>query len=182
MKITVDQIGYLPAAKKLAVADYAGPFYLENELTGQKSEIHVSVREMRMDPTAGENVWQLDFSDLKEPGCFLIKDDQGNASQTFKVEPHLYKTVKNALLKAFYFQRCGMELEEKYAAMFKRPACHLKDSVLFEDPGEVLDIQGGWHDAGDFGRYVSAGAVAVAHMLYAYELFPEAFEDTVNIP
>nr|MCR4587815.1 glycoside hydrolase family 9 protein [Lachnospiraceae bacterium] len=47
---------------------------------------------------------------------------------------------------------------------------------------EVLDIQGGWHDAGDFGRYVSAGAVAVAHMLYAYELFPEAFEDTVNIP
>ncbi|MCR5032494.1 MAG: glycoside hydrolase family 9 protein [Lachnospiraceae bacterium] len=182
MKITVDQIGYLPEAAKIAVADHEGPFYLENELTGEKSAVPVSVRSMGKDETAGETVWQLDFSDLREPGCYLLKDAEGNASQTFKVEPHLYKTVKNALLKAFYFQRCGMELEKEYASVYTHPACHEGGSLLYEDQKITLDIQGGWHDAGDFGRYVSAGAVAVAHLLYAYELFPEAFEETVNIP
>ncbi len=182
MKITVDQVGYLPEAAKIAVADGEGNFYLENELTGKKVDIPISISAMGEDPTAGEKVWQLDFSSLKEPGCYLIRDEQGNRSHTFKVEPHLYKTVKNALLKAFYFQRCGMELEEKYASVYTHPACHEGTSVLLEDQNVTLDIQGGWHDAGDFGRYVSAGAVAVAHLLYAYELFPEAFEETVNIP
>ena len=38
-----------------------------------------------------------------------------------------------------------------------------------------FDMTGGWHDAGDFGRYISPAAVAVGHLLYAYELSPKAF-------
>ena len=41
---------------------------------------------------------------------------------------------------------------------------------------------GGWHDAGDYGKYVGPGAVTVAHMLYAYRLFPNGCTDKLNIP
>ena len=47
---------------------------------------------------------------------------------------------------------------------------------------EKVDACGGWHDAGDYGRYSSAAAVALGHLLYAYELFPESFSETINIP
>ena len=47
---------------------------------------------------------------------------------------------------------------------------------------EGYDMTGGWHDAGDFGRYSTAAAVALGHILYAYELFPESFQDGLNIP
>lgn len=45
-----------------------------------------------------------------------------------------------------------------------------------------FDMTGGWHDAGDFGRYISPAAVAVGHLLYAYELFPESFQASLHIP
>lgn len=43
-------------------------------------------------------------------------------------------------------------------------------------------MTGGWHDAGDFGRYISPAGVTIGHLLYAYELFPESLQDSFNIP
>jgi endoglucanase len=42
-------------------------------------------------------------------------------------------------------------------------------------------VSGGWHDAGDYGRYVVAGAVAAADLLEAYEDFEVAADD-MGIP
>ena len=40
---------------------------------------------------------------------------------------------------------------------------------------------GGWHDAGDYGKYTGPGAVAAAHLLYAWKLFPDGCSEALNI-
>ena len=56
-----------------------------------------------------------------------------------------------------------------------------KATVYGEDT-EPVDVTGGWHDAGDYGRYSTAGAVAVAHILYGVRFFPELLKVKFNIP
>ncbi len=179
--IAVNEVGFLPHANKCAISDGPGQYYVVNDNEGRRCDTEVSVTDRGTDDTAGHRAYLLDFSSLKEPGIYHIESEQGERSVSFKVEPGVYKTLKNSLLKFLYFQRCGMALEEKYAGAFARNSCHGGD-VIPLGGGEPISVSGGWHDAGDYGRYVSAGALAVAHMLYAYELFPEAFRDTVNIP
>lgn len=50
--------------------------------------------------------------------------------------------------------------------------------------GEIsfYEVSGGWHDAGDYGRYPTATATALAHLLYAYRFFPETFLVNLNLP
>ena len=67
----------------------------------------------------------------------------------------------------FYFQRCGMELEEKYAGRFAHKTCHTGQAYYLDAPEKKTELSGGWHDAGDYGRYITAAAVAVGHLLYA---------------
>jgi endoglucanase len=179
--IVTDEIGFLPKAGKYAVSDKTGSYYIVNDNNRQKTDTAVRITDRGYDETAGHQVYLLDFSSLEEPGIYHIESDEGESSPSFKIEPGVYKSLKNSLLKFLYFQRCGMALEEKYTGPYSRPACHM-GKVTPLDGGEKISMPGGWHDAGDYGRYVSAGALAVAHMLYAYEIFPEAFSETVNIP
>lgn len=69
------------------------------------------------------------------------------------------------------------------------PECGRTKSVtprrrcFWEDHSVKLDVTGGWHDAGDYGKYVTAAAAALAHLLYAWKMFPEAFRrQDLNIP
>ena len=87
-----------------------------------------------------------------------------------------------------------MELTEPYAGKYARKSCHTAPSVLWteyekflnnelpEDSMRKFDIRGGWHDAGDYGRYTTAAACALGHILYAYRFFPDAFTESLNIP
>ena len=38
---------------------------------------------------------------------------------------------------------------------------------------EKIDVSGGWHDAGDYGRYIVPAAKTIADLLYAYEANPK---------
>jgi hypothetical protein len=43
-----------------------------------------------------------------------------------------------------------------------------------------VDATGGWHDAGDQLKYLITGSYATAHMLLAFERYPERFADRTN--
>ncbi|MCZ7669345.1 MAG: glycoside hydrolase family 9 protein [Chloroflexi bacterium] len=76
-------------------------------------------------------------------------------------------------------------LEEAYAGQFARGAGHPQDAEAAFRSGAKppIDVSGGWYDAGDYGKYVNAGATAVSDLLWAYELFPQQFPDgQMNIP
>ncbi len=122
-----------------------------------------------------------------------LEKEREHISCTIKISGQTYAGVCKVLSKAYYFQRCGIELEAQYAGKFKRECCHTGKAVRLEDYKKITDgagtgdirfydVRGGWHDAGDYGRYPTAAAAALAHNLYAYRFFPETFSVSLNIP
>ena len=187
MGIYVNQIGYPTNSEKVAVSTSACNFQIIRT-SDQRCVFDGVASNTGMDASSDDNIWQIDFSALKESGTYYILSGKGEKSSVFSIGRNIYGPLKNDVMKAFYFQRCGCALTEEHAGLYTHDACHTAPAILYEDFARhtkeplSFDMTGGWHDAGDYGRYTTAGAVAVAHLLYAYELFPQALQNSLNIP
>lgn len=176
----VNQVGYLTKQKKTAVVKMPGPYQVKNEQgevvfnTGTRAGIH--------DPLCRESLYKLDFSGLKTPGKYKLVHPFAGESYSFVVGEDIYEQAHSAMLKALYFQRCGCSLEEKYAGVYTHGACHMDKVKVWSDKSKELECSGGWHDAGDYGRYITPAAVTIGHLIYAYMKYPRAFEEEINIP
>lgn len=181
-QIFVDQAGYLPNGEKKAVIIVpCGTFWVINEEGTTCFEGQVT--HFGPDKNSGDDVYLADFTPLQIPGTYYIETDNGLKSLTFSIGSKVYERVLTDTMKAFYFLRCGCVLEPAYAGPFTHGKCHHKPALLWEDHSVELDVSGGWHDAGDYGRYVTAGACALAHLLYAYKLYPTVFKNCdLHIP
>ena len=202
MNIYVNQLGYLPAGNKIAVfafpqaEDAAPPSPSEPALLCREDGTSVLEKcpvPFGWDEASGDYIFHMDFSEVTQKGTYHICWN-GTSSHPFSVGTELYSDLNVLLARALYYQRCGTALLKEHAGKFARPACHTAPTVLWTEyekylAGELaesdmnrLDIRGGWHDAGDYGRYTTAGACALAHVLYAYRFFPNAFTKSLNIP
>ena len=178
--IMLNQVGYNPQQKKWAAVQEPGRYQVKNE----KGEVvlEVGTKAAIQDPLCAETLYPLDFTKLTKPGEYRLVHEYGDTSCKFMIGEDIYRDVHNAMIRALYFQRCGCALEEKYAGVYKHAACHTDMVTLWSDTSKLFECAGGWHDAGDYGRYISPAAVTIAHLLYAYEKYPKAFEDELNIP
>lgn len=178
--IFVNQAGYRPVDKKTAVMPFpCGSFDVvteDDEVVFSGNAEHYGVDEF-----SGDDVYTADFSTLEKSGSYRIKAE-GKSSARFEIRENVYQDVLKSTMKAFYFLRCGSELKEKHAGVYKHGECHTEKAVLWEDNNVHLDVTGGWHDAGDYGRYVTAGACALAHLLNAYLMFPQLEKLVLDIP
>lgn len=181
--IFVNQAGYKPESiKRAVIKENTSHFSLVD------TDTHVTVYKGQcthfgLDANSQDDVYIADFSDYKLPGTYYLVTDTGVKSLPFSIEDAVFDSVLYDTMKAFYFLRCGMDLEEKYAGKFGHPACHTAKAVLWEDQTISHDITGGWHDAGDYGRYITAGACALAHLFYAYKMYPDKLRNLhLNIP
>lgn len=178
--IFVNELGYLPEGPKMASATaVCGQFLLLNE----RNEAVFAGKPLYTGPdaTSGDEVYTLDFSEFKTPGTYRLKAGEA-LSPLFTIGADIYDKLNAALCKMLYFQRCGCALHEKYAGVYTHDVCHRENAVLYENESVEIEVCGGWHDAGDYGRYVTPGAVAVSHILLAYEQYPQAFTASLNIP
>ncbi|MBE5828588.1 MAG: glycosyl hydrolase family 9 [Butyrivibrio sp.] len=181
--IAVNQIGYLPNAYKSATlrgSALSGSAQLINEDTG-KAVFEKTIGSSIDDPDTGEKEAIFNFTDITDPGTYHVEAGKA-VSPSFKISDDVYDEAFKASIKMLYYQRCGTELTKDLAGDFAHPICHTQKSVLYEDNSKTLDVTGGWHDAGDYGRYSVAGAKAVADLLLAYENYPDVFDDNVGIP
>ena len=178
--IMLNQVGYDLKQSKRAVVTEAGTYQVINS----QGEVVAKAQtgEAIPDPLCGETLYKLDFSAVCEPDTYKLVSQNGEASYSFAIGEDIYEKVHNAMIKALYFQRCGCALEEKYAGKFKHAACHMDMVSLWEDKEKKFECLGGWHDAGDYGRYITPAAVTIAHLVYAYEQYPTAFKEELNIP
>lgn len=179
--IYIDQAGYFPGEKKKAVAVTPCKTFCVKDLSGNVC-FEGNFVLLGEDELSGDTLWQGDFSAFDIPGRYYIESDVG-ISATFDIGEKVYDKLMYDVMHAFYFLRCGCALEEKHAGMFTHAACHTSVACEWDNHDVKKRILGGWHDAGDYGRYVTPGAVAVAHLLYAFELYPNVFEKLhLNIP
>jgi endoglucanase len=136
------------------------------------------------DALSGDKLWQIDFSSFNTPGTYYIHDlDENVRSHDFVIgENNKYDNLLRAALKQLYYQRCG---HAKVSDEWTDVACH-------EDAGQDTDckdyhgilsnrdLSGGWHDAGDYGKYVGFAYPAVNDLLSAYLMNP-TFWDTLDV-
>ncbi len=109
-------------------------------------------------------------------GTHVFTQQQSNTQRNFMTQS-LIKPVG----RMFYLQRCGVALDAAHAGVFSHPACHTAPARVFGSD-TFLHVSGGWHDAGDYGRYVVPACKAVADLLLAFRAAPEAFGDDWDIP
>ncbi|MFN4111427.1 MAG: glycoside hydrolase family 9 protein [Ignavibacteria bacterium] len=137
------------------------------------------------DQATGMLIKKGDFSNLTREGNYYIKLNSNDTSYHFKISSNAFEDVFKKSLKAFYFQRCGSQLFYTHAGVYQRNACHNADGFYHSSTGQsgYKLSRGGWHDAGDYGKYVVNAGISAATLLMAYELFPDYFNsDSLNIP
>lgn len=180
--INLNQVGYLPNAVKVAVMNgdaITDKASVVDCATG-KAVYEGDVAAASMNKSTGRNEARFDFSSVTAPGTYKIVAGDKESFE-FKIGADVYDEAFKASLRMFYMQRCGMELTSDLAGDYAHPACHTEKATVF-GTSEKIDVSGGWHDAGDYGRYVVSGAKAAADLMLAYKLYPNAFDDALNIP
>jgi hypothetical protein len=92
-------------------------------------------------------LWQADFSEFRTPGSYQIEIDE-QISTPFAIRERIYDRIILGYLTFLKAQRCGCPVFGVH------DACHLDDGVLDID-GSAYSATGGWHDAGDFRKWLA---------------------------
>jgi len=175
--IRVNSIGYLPQHVKRAsvagAAANASKFAVVARPSG-KTAYSAPLDAPKPHADSGEDLRTADFSKLTAPGEYVLRVEGLPDSAPFRIAPDVYNASLRLLMLGFYGQRCGVAVSLEHEGIrYEHGACHLKDGYLdYYDParaGEVRDGTGGWHDAGDYGKYMVNGAFATGIMLLAWE-------------
>lgn len=181
--IVLNQLGYLPTATKKVI-------FRIGEEGDAFDVVDVGTNEVVYTGKLGEKIYSEgdgqfcfvgSFSEVTKPGQYKIVSEKYGNSYHFTIEEDVYKEVFKEAVRFFYYQRCGVELTKEYGGEWAHPVCHSEMATIY-GTDKKIDVSGGWHDAGDYGRYVVATSKAVADLMLAYEANPEAFTDDFNIP
>lgn len=166
--IFVNQCGYLPHMQKQVTFRTDKPVSFAVH-TSSGACVYTGKADRRVEnASAGETDYVGDFSAVAENGLYYITAEGLGESDTFIVGEDAYADTFQKSMAFFYLQRCGCDLPETAAGLYAHKACHTQIGRIFQS-SETRDVIGGWHDAGDYGRYVGPGAMAVAQLLYAAE-------------
>lgn len=189
--IKVNQLGFAPAASKLAVVPQgAGSQFAVVRTDGVPVLRGTLSRQARWQPS-DETVRIADFSALQASGTYRIEVRGLAPSDPFEIGQGAYRSLNAAALKAYYFNRSGMALEARHAGPYARAAGHADDKVLVHasaasaarPEGSAVAAGKGWYDAGDYNKYLPSSGIATFTLLAALEHFPDYFaRQDVNIP
>ena len=133
------------------------------------------------DAASGDTVAIADVSKLSAPGTYRL-EICGKQSDTFSIGEDVYAPALRLTMRAFYGQRCGCNVD--LGGGYHHPACHM-DGAFHASSGRSgkLENSGGWHDAGDYGRYVVNSGISTGTLLWAWELYPEPLRNLkLDIP
>lgn len=178
--IITNQVGYKCQSEKTAVFRGAGN---ESEFSVVDADSNQVVFTGALsgeinNSSAEETNRTGDFSEVTAPGKYYITCGELDKSYTFEISDNIYDGVLDDSVRMLYLQRCGTSIQD---SDFSHPACHTGLATVY-GTSQKIDVSGGWHDAGDYGRYVVPAAKAVADLLYAYQQEPNGYSDSIGIP
>ena len=185
--IKVDQVGYLPDAPKLAfvVAKQASGEFLLRKVNGSAVVFRGQLSAPVADADSGDLVQIADFSTYRSAGKYYLEVPGVGASWSFSIGPDIYARAYYLTMRAFYGQRCGtaVDLGPEFPG-YKHAACHLTGAYHATSGKSGAHVSTkGWHDAGDYGRYIVNSGISTGELLWAWEMFgPRIKKISLNIP
>jgi endoglucanase len=195
-RVRVNQVAYVPAGPKIVTlvttSTTALPWQL---LDANGSQVLAgSTIPFGADASSGLNTHTIDFSGVTTTGQGYKLVADGETSFPFAIGTDSYEALRADSMRFYYTQRSGEPIQSAIAgAAYARAAGHISspgsgdinqgdknvpcqpadDSLLTY--GEVwtcdytLDVVGGWYDAGDQGKYVVNGGIALYQLLNTFE-------------
>lgn len=124
--------------------------------------------------------YELDFSELKDEGKYFIEIEE-QKSFPFLISESPFNGIKDSLILFLKVQRCGPT-----NPLLHQP-CHLSDAtklVGIKD-SSAKDLTGGWHDAGDYIKFLKTTAYTTYMLIFSYEFDKNKFgfdNDKNNVP
>jgi hypothetical protein len=160
--IALNHLGFTPNARKIVIfrglPEEGPPQFSVRELGGYPKAIRANLPLKRittdtLDCLVGE------FTSLDREGMYQVSVG-GELSVPFFIRPDVWRRTLPKAVGYYRYQRCGVAVPGVHAL------CHMDDARR-RDNGQRVDTTGGWHDAGDLRKWMTAtllNGVALLHL------------------
>lgn len=152
--IAFSNTGYDAGGPKSALASDLKSEYFD--LINLDTGVIAATRPVRTVTTSVGTLQKLDFSDIREPGRYVIKAGSV-VTPEFRISADVWRETIWKTINFFYCERCGTAIPGIH------DLCH-KDWQAMHN-GKTIVINGGWHDAGDLSQGLINTAEATHAML-----------------
>ena len=177
-------LGYLNVA--LVVGDTAATDASIRERASGRVVLTVPLGPPSTDAQSGDVLRRVDLSAIAVRGFYVVDVKGLGQSDPFRLDRNVYDRALYMAMRSFYGQRCGarVDLGAEYSG-FRHDACHVTDAAFHPSTGRTGRIRAtrGWHDAGDYGKYIVNSGITTGELLWAWEFYPQVFRDlALDIP
>jgi hypothetical protein len=150
-KIALNHLGFLPKAAKVVIyrdASDSAPGEFAIRDIGSPPKPFRQSRPLKKVKSDFGDCLVGDFSDIDREAMYQVTIGS-ERSVPFFIRPDVWRRTLPKAAGYYRAQRCGVEAPNFHAA------CHLDDARR-RDNGVHVDVTGGWHDAGDLRKWMSA--------------------------
>ncbi len=169
-RIAYSQAGYQTGAPKSAIANglEAKTFQVVDKKDGKV----VLTKPLETQSSHVGAFQVMDFSELRTPGLYTIRAGTV-ATQPFRIDGDVWEESIRKVLNFLYTERCGMDIPGVHGA------CHRDWTCVHGN--KRININGGWHDAGDLSQQAEAtdeityALFSLAEKLHAHGDNPELY-------
>jgi len=175
-KIRLNSLGFVPQISKQAtIAAKCSKVYVISS-ADKKTVFSGLANGPFKSPDTGEELYTFDFSEVVKNGTYYIQVPGVGRSADFKISGGAYDEAFYVMTRGMYLWRCGCAVRAVYKGVeYSHPACHMDDAYLDEAGSSgKQEATGGWHDAGDYGKYTVNAGISAGIMLKAWEQFGES--------
>jgi len=202
--VHVSQVGYHPNEAKIATVELDKNETVINDIElfrVNENGTSSTIKKVKPDfwgKYLRFNYYQLDFSDIKKPGIYMVKYGD-YTTEPFKIDTDVFdRHVWQPTLEYFLpVQMCHMRINEGYRVW--HDLCHMDDALMaptdtnhfdgyIQGSSTLTDFKpleqvpglnvGGWHDAGDYDLRVESQAGTVWTLAMAFEEFEIQWDQT----
>jgi len=175
--IRLNSLGFLPnMEKKASVITNANNTFEIKRASDNVTVYTGNLTYFGINSDTSETIYIADFTNFTDYGSFYLSIPGVGNSFTFQIQTNIYQEPFYHIFKAFYLWRCGCSVSETFSGnTFSHNACHLNDGYLdYVGGGHTFQNgTGGWHDAGDYGKYVVNAGVTMGVLFKAWEHFKD---------
>ena len=187
--IRLNSLGFLPGMQKKATIVAECSKYMLKQTSDDAIVYSSEVTGPLHQDDVNQDVWIADFSKVKEKGKFYLDVPGVGRSYDFEIGDNVYDFAFYTTMRAFYLWRCGTAVEGVHNGQhFIQKACHMEDAYQdylgIEDLNDTKrDGTGGWHDAGDYGKYTVNAGVTLGSLFLAWDHFQDKIKNvSLDIP
>jgi len=171
--IKVDQVGYIPNSPKLAFVSAPATRFALKRVDNDTTTLEGELSSPATDKDTGDTVRAADFSSVRTAGDYYLEIPGVGRSWPVHIGTDVYARPFYLVMRGFYGQRCGVAVDMgPEFPNYRHAACHF-EGKFHESTGKTGTHAnyGGWHDAGDYGRYVVNSGISTGSILWAYEMY-----------